>query len=94
LEERATVAGFALERAARMAEPPHDLPFRGLVRAATLAEARLAPEDRLCLTVEAGAEGARVALALPDACSPASLGLGEDARALSLGLLSLSMSRA
>jgi len=61
---------------------------------APLAEARLAPEDRLCLTVEAGAEGARVALALPDACSPASLGLGGDARALSLGLLSLSVSRA
>lgn len=60
---------------------------------AVLAEARVAAEDTLRVTVEAGAEGARLALALPDAVSPASLGLGEDARALSLGLVSAVVSR-
>lgn len=60
---------------------------------ATLAEARLAADASLAFVVEAGPEGARIALSLPDAVSPACLGLGEDARALSLGLVSLAVSR-
>jgi hypothetical protein len=60
---------------------------------AVLAEARVAAEDTLRVTVEAGPAGARLALALPDATSPASLGRGEDARALSLGLVSVALAR-
>ncbi|MFN6953250.1 MAG: glycosyltransferase [Acetobacteraceae bacterium] len=60
---------------------------------ALLAEARLAAQDGLAFVAEAGADGARIALALPDATSPAALGLGDDARALSLGLVSVGVAR-
>jgi hypothetical protein len=74
--------------------PPAAAPRVAVVEdGAVLAEARLARRDSLTFAVEAAGEGARIMLSLPDAVSPASLGLGKDARALSLGLMSLAMSR-
>jgi hypothetical protein len=57
---------------------------------AVLAEARIGAEETLRVVV---AGGGRLALLLPDAASPASLGLGEDGRQLSAGLLALSVAR-
>lgn len=54
-----------------------------------LAETRLS-EGTLRLVVPGGGQ---VSLLLPDAASPASLGLGEDGRQLSAGLLALSVAR-
>jgi glycosyltransferase involved in cell wall biosynthesis len=74
--------------------PPAAAPRVAVVQdGAVLAEARLARRDSLTFAVEAAGEGARIMLSLPDAVSPASLGLGKDARPLSLGLMSLAMSR-
>ena len=74
--------------------PPHGAPrILAAQDGAVLAEARIAAEDTLRLAVEAGAEGARVTFALPDVVSPVSIGLGEDARALSLGLVSVDIAQ-
>ncbi|MDW8397871.1 MAG: glycosyltransferase [Acetobacteraceae bacterium] len=59
----------------------------------TLAEARLTEEREIEAELAAGAEPARLELRLPDGASPASLGLGADARRLSVGLLGLSLLR-